>query len=167
MRKSAMTANDLSLLALGAALWVAPLAEAQVYKWVDERGVVNYSTTPPANRPSTKVDEDSGRVSTIRAPDQSRTQETQRERALQQRVDELERDAASRQSPPQQDIAAQRQSREDCLAQRRIDCDDPSRGLYESERWYPYGVNRPPRPLPSRPGADGTPGPVAPRPMPR
>ena len=163
-----MTANGLAFIALGAALWVAPFAEAQVYKWVDEQGVVNYSTTPPANRPSTKVDEDSGRVSTIKPPDTSRTQETPRERALQQRVDELERDAArSRQTPSQQDIAAQQQSREDCLAQRRVDCDDPSRGLYDSERWYPYGVNRPaPRPLPSRPGS-GSPGPVAPGPMPR
>ena len=25
----------------------APLAQAQTYKWVDERGVVNYSNTPP------------------------------------------------------------------------------------------------------------------------
>lgn len=167
MRKTPMAANGLSVLALGAALWVAPFAEAQVYKWVDERGVVNYSTTPPANRPSTKVDEDSGRVSTIKAPDQPRPQDTQRERALQQRVDELEREAAkSRETPPQQDLTAQRQSREDCLAQRRIDCDDPSRGLYESERWYPYGVNPPVRPLP-RPGAGTPPGPAAPRPMPR
>ena len=26
---------------------LAPLAHAQTYKWVDERGVVNYSNTPP------------------------------------------------------------------------------------------------------------------------
>jgi hypothetical protein len=28
-------------------LLLAPLAQAQTYKWVDERGVVNYSNTPP------------------------------------------------------------------------------------------------------------------------
>lgn len=28
-------------------LVLAPLAQAQTYKWVDERGVVNYSNTPP------------------------------------------------------------------------------------------------------------------------
>ena len=33
-----------ALLVLAAA---APLAHAQTYKWVDERGVVNYSNTPP------------------------------------------------------------------------------------------------------------------------
>ena len=33
------------LLAL--ALLLAPAANAETYKWVDERGVVNYSNTPP------------------------------------------------------------------------------------------------------------------------
>ena len=33
-----------ALLVLAAA---APLAQAQTYKWVDERGVINYSNTPP------------------------------------------------------------------------------------------------------------------------
>ena len=31
------------------ALLVAPLAQAETYKWVDEKGVVNYSNTPPPN----------------------------------------------------------------------------------------------------------------------
>jgi len=30
-----------------AALLIAPLAQAETYKWVDEKGVVNYSNTPP------------------------------------------------------------------------------------------------------------------------
>jgi len=30
-------------------LAAAPLAQAETYKWVDERGVVNYSNTPPAS----------------------------------------------------------------------------------------------------------------------
>ena len=34
-------------LALVVVLLAAPLAHAQTYKWVDERGVVNYSNTPP------------------------------------------------------------------------------------------------------------------------
>ncbi len=32
---------------LALTLLVAPLAHAETYKWVDERGVVNYSNTPP------------------------------------------------------------------------------------------------------------------------
>lgn len=35
-----------ALLAL--LLAAAPLAQAETYKWVDERGVVNYSNAPPA-----------------------------------------------------------------------------------------------------------------------
>jgi hypothetical protein len=35
------------LLAL--ALVLTPVAHAQTYKWVDERGVVNYSNTPPSS----------------------------------------------------------------------------------------------------------------------
>lgn len=31
------------------ALVLTPLAHAQTYKWVDERGVVNYSNTPPTS----------------------------------------------------------------------------------------------------------------------
>jgi len=34
-------------LALVVVALAAPLAHAQTYKWVDERGVVNYSNTPP------------------------------------------------------------------------------------------------------------------------
>ncbi len=48
------------LVALGAAfLASAPLA-AQTYKWVDERGVINYGEKPPANRPAQPVDTQPG-----------------------------------------------------------------------------------------------------------
>ena len=32
------------------------VSAATVYKWVDEKGVVNYTTTPPANRKAAEVD---------------------------------------------------------------------------------------------------------------
>lgn len=38
-----------SLLALAALGPLAPTASANLYRWVDERGVVNYGDTPPAN----------------------------------------------------------------------------------------------------------------------
>jgi len=44
LKLSTMVRFALLLLALA-----APLAQAQTYKWVDERGVVNYSNTPPPN----------------------------------------------------------------------------------------------------------------------
>jgi len=40
---------------LGLLVAAAPLAHAETYKWVDERGVVNYSNTPPATGATPKV----------------------------------------------------------------------------------------------------------------
>jgi hypothetical protein len=37
----------MALRLLAALLALAPAAQAETYKWVDERGVVNYSNTPP------------------------------------------------------------------------------------------------------------------------
>jgi len=40
---------------IGLLVAAAPLAHAETYKWVDERGVVNYSNTPPATGTTPKV----------------------------------------------------------------------------------------------------------------
>ena len=53
------------------ALLVAPLAQAETYKWVDEKGVVNYSNTPPPNAANAATVPD--RISNY-APDPSITQ---------------------------------------------------------------------------------------------
>lgn len=101
MRKLSMANAAIPSVALAAALVFGPFAEAQVYKWVDDKGVVNYSSTPPEKRKSTKLDEDSGRVSTVQSPlaDRARAAESDRERALQQRAERLEQEAA-RNRPP-------------------------------------------------------------------
>lgn len=152
-----MTADILKpgLVFLAAVLALAPAAQADVYKWVDEKGVVNYSNSPPEKRKSVKLDEENGRVSTIQSDYARDDATTQRERALQQRVARLEQEAAlSRQTAAQQEAAAQegyRQWREQCFAQRRVDCDDPYAGAYDPGYVYPYPSYRPVRPLPSRP----------------
>jgi Domain of unknown function (DUF4124) len=51
------------ILVLAAA---APLARAEIYKWVDENGVTNYSNTPPATRKATtRVQAVEDRISVI------------------------------------------------------------------------------------------------------
>src|SRR5690348_18024962 len=50
----------LALLLLATA---APLAQAQTYKWVDEKGVVNYSNTPPPSA-AKKIQPVADRIST-------------------------------------------------------------------------------------------------------
>lgn len=155
MRNSPMTIRRARLVALGIVLAAPVVALAQVYKWTDDKGVVNYSSSPPDNRKSQKLDEDKGRVSTIEAQDFSKSDAARREQALKDRVDKLEQDAQrNRQSAAAQDFAAaeaQRQWRERCITERRTDCDDPYAG-YDSGYYTPYGVRPGVRPLPQRPG---------------
>ncbi|MGH8703757.1 MAG: DUF4124 domain-containing protein [Burkholderiales bacterium] len=143
-----------------AAVLAAP-AGAELYKWVDEKGVTNYGSTPPANaRNIQKMDESSPRVSTVPGLKPEEIQAGEK-RALEQKVDQLERDLEAQRratADAQARAATDAQWRERCLADRRIDCDDPSRGQpdYDPGVVYPY---YPPRPVPPRPRP--------PRPMPR
>src|SRR5262245_8762380 len=153
MRNVLMASRTLQLLV--AALVAAPAAYAQVYKWTDDKGVVNYSSTPPDNRKSQKLDEDKGRVSTIEAQDLSKAEAASRERALRNRVDRLEQEAErNRQTAAAQDVAnaeAFRQWRERCISERRTDCDNPNPTYYDPGYYQPWvrpGVG----PVPQRPG---------------
>jgi len=70
----------------------APLAaEAELYRWVDDRGVVNYSNIAPKGVAKVTQLEADSRVSTIPAPPQPDLQR-QRERWLEARVERLERE---------------------------------------------------------------------------
>ena len=142
---------------LASAVLLVGVAHAQVYKWVDDKGVVNYSSTPPPKgKGVVKLDEDNSRVTTIPAPEVRRDDPAAAaDPALRRRVDQLEREAAAqRQSAGQQEAAsaeAYRRWVEQCRAERRVDCDDPSRGAYVDPRYdyaYPPGYARP-RPLPA------------------
>jgi hypothetical protein len=150
-----MTLRRARVIALGITLALPLAAPAQVYKWTDDKGVVNYSSTPPDNRKSQKLDEDKGRVSTIEAQDLSKAEAASRERALRNRVDRLEQDAErNRQTAAAQDVAnaeAFRQWRERCISERRTDCDNPNPTYYDPGYYQPWvrpGVG----PVPQRPG---------------
>src|SRR5215467_4174546 len=150
----------LQLALVAVALALTQCAYAQVYKWVDDKGVVNYSSTPPEKRKSTKLDEENGRLSVVESSGYARTVPSSRERALQDRVDRLEQEAArNQQTAAQQEALAQQASlqwREACIAQRRVDCDDPQGALNEPGYFYPpYPVVGAGQPLSSRP-APGT-----------
>lgn len=148
-----MNATRFTLLFAGLA--AVTVAHAQVYKWVDEKGVVNYSSTPPPKgKGAVTLDESKGRVTTIPAPVRS---DPAADPALRQRVDTLEREAAAqRQAALQQEAAAAEANRrwvEQCRAERRVDCDDPSRGGFAYGYDYAYPpVVRPPLGAPGRPG---------------
>ena len=79
-------------LALLAAAALPLAAPAATYRWVDDNGRVNYGDAPPpAARQVRQLDEAAGRVSTIEAVPAEQLQR-ERERALQARVDRLERE---------------------------------------------------------------------------
>ncbi len=136
-------------------------ALAQVYKWVDDRGVVNYSSQPPADRKSARLDPNSVSVSTY-APDEKLTRTVQaipsvNERALAGRIASLERKLEAERYSRQVLADAQARSMEgrfeQCLRDRRVDCDYAGLDYYA-----PYGptvvIFRPhlrPRPIATRP----------------
>ena len=145
-------------------------AGAELFKWTDETGTTNYGARPPANaRNLQKLDDAKSRVSTVPGPKPEKIQAGQ-DRAPQQKADGVERDLAAQRresANAQSGIAADPQWRERCLQDRRVDCDDPSRGTFDyglEPTGYPYYPVRPVQPIapPVQPGP-----PVLPRPTPR
>src|SRR5262245_43483113 len=96
MRLPALTSLLITVLALLGA--TAPASAAQLYKWVDERGVTNYSNQPPADpKAAGKVAPVEGNLS-VYSPDPALLQAvaanregSKSDRRLADRVDYLER----------------------------------------------------------------------------
>ncbi len=81
----------LGLLLLGTL--VAAPAWSEVYKWVDENGVVNYSNQPPSNRKAEELDLNSVTVSVIetdKIDQRAAVAATSEVSTLRQKVDQLE-----------------------------------------------------------------------------
>jgi len=136
MRRVILSSAFASVLSLAAAPVVA-----QVYKWVDEKGVVNYSNEAPASVKATQLDPKSSRLSIIG------TDEVQKQRmllastnesALSRKIDRLEQKLdAERYARSVSDAQAQASADswyEQCLRDRRVDCDYAGMDPY-----YGYG----------------------------
>jgi len=129
-----------------AAIFLAAPALAQVYKWVDERGVVNYSNEAPTNRNSTLLDPKSVRVSTYATDDAPKRAATApastSESVLSEKIDRLERKLDAERyarglSDVQMQTAANAQY-ERCVRDRRVDCDYLGADPYYDTAYYPY-----------------------------
>ncbi len=77
-----------------AALFALPAA-AETYKWVDERGVINYSNTPPASVKAAKPLPAAERVSIIQSDEATKAASAQRGPSYYEQ--QLEREWAQRQ----------------------------------------------------------------------
>jgi len=144
---------------LGAAF---PAVAGTVYKWIDRRGVVNYSTAPPPEAQRLTVVDTTPAVATAGGAndEDARAWREQRARDLARDKRELEamrqkrefEQARQDQYRHQLALAGQaystederrRLAREQCLRERRVDCDSPSTQAYSP--YYPTIVARPAR----------------------
>lgn len=139
----------LSLLLAGFGV-VAAAPAATVYKWVDEKGVVNYTTTPPDKRKSATVDTApavEGKALPLDYNEARYWRERSQREALRELREERQRGEteALRQARLRQEMAAaDAQARqksfaqlvqEQCRSERRVDCEN---GGYAASMAYAY-----------------------------
>lgn len=138
MRRIILTSALVSVLSFPG----APVL-AQVYKWIDEKGVVNYSSEAPADRKVTQLDPKAARVSIIGTDDSAKRTATGpgsiNERVLSEKIDRLERKLdQERYARSVSDAQAQTAADswyQQCLRDRRVDCDYAGMDPY----YYGYG----------------------------
>src|SRR6187551_1207977 len=115
------------------ALLAAPPVAAQLYKWVDENGVTNYSNQPPANPKAAKNLRPVEDRLSVYSPDEGLTQaiddarqKSQQRQSQRARIDNLETQLQDeRRAREQATAAAARETQlayEKCVADRRVDC---------------------------------------------
>lgn len=166
MARSAFRASAPALWILVAVLASAP-AVAEIYKWVDDKGVVNYSEHPPPAGKARVVAADHVPLTIYAAPPPARPA-APREAVLDARIDALERQLARERQERESSaaFAAEREAQrlERCRRERRVDCADdpldlgyPTVVIHQRPGW-PH--HRPPlRPHPVKPPQEPEPRP--------
>ena len=103
----------------------SPGAYAEIYKWVDQKGVTNYSSTPPATGTARTLDPEAAMVSVYQAPppqDAARLDAMMRRRVA-VLENQLQAERWAQQAYYQSDEDLYRLAYEQCLKERRVDCD--------------------------------------------
>lgn len=167
MARSVLRASVAALPIVLVAFLMPPPAGAEIYKWIDDTGVVNYSEHPPAGGKVRVVAPDQAPVTVYPAPAPGKGVPS-REAALDARVGELERQLARERQERERSaaLAAERETEriERCRIERRVDCaEDPLDLGYPTvvihrRPWWQH--QRPPlRPHPSKPPREPEPRP--------
>ena len=125
---------------LVAALLATP-ATAELYKWVDEKGVVNYSSTPPPGRPAKELPQDGSGLSVVPAPPPPppaapRTHSDERVEKLEET---LQRERAARQAQEQAAEDSLRAAIAQCEQNRGVDCEENPYQYADGGYGYGYG----------------------------
>lgn len=146
---------------LASVLLASTPASAQpssIYKWKDDKGVVHYSNSPPPEgTKATVLDESKSKISVVPATKAPKSPAAATDRQLQNRVQRLERELEderrSQAAASQTQSEAYQRWREECLKQRRLDCDDPTAAAAPIYGYPGPPVVRPPGSRPPRPGS--------------
>lgn len=140
MDKSMRFSDLKALLMVGVcATFAAAPAWAQIYKWVDDRGVVNYSSQPPADRKAKELDTSAITVSVYESEKPGHRAAAARSEvaSLSDKIDrlelQLEAERQARQYAASADARASQAAYDQCVAQRGVDCS----GIYNG--FYSYG----------------------------
>lgn len=126
-------------------------SNAEIYKWVDDNGVTHYAGTPPATGKARKLDPATLTVSVYQAP--PKDEQARKLAALQsQRIARLEQQLQAERLARLSQQASHRSdaelAREQCLKERRVDCDSGRDGVPASPTFFTvaaptYAIARP------------------------
>jgi hypothetical protein len=127
MRRPTVRRPSVALVVVG---WVVAMAWssgsiAEIYKWVDQKGVTNYSATPPATGKARALDPAAATVSVYQATapqDAARLDALMRQKVA-MLEDQLRAARQTQQASYQTDSDRHRLTYEQCLRERRVDCD--------------------------------------------
>ncbi len=147
-----MSASLLRFL-LASALAMPLLAHAQIYKWTDAKGAVNYGAKPPRNAVNVTTLEAESRLSIIPTaiPRQPPRPSQSADEMWQARAAQLERTAVPSVYDRPMFVAVPDPAawRERCFAELRVDCDRPTAATYDyipgfqpSDLGSPFGRGR-------------------------
>ena len=140
-----MLARPISLASLIAACALAlpwsSGAVAEVYKWVDEKGVTNYAGAPPATGRARSIDLSSASVSVYEAPPPqpaARALDAAVRARMERLENELLAERRARQASTQAESDRRQLAYEQCLRDRRVDCDLVRDGLPATDYFTPH-----------------------------
>lgn len=140
-------------------------AQAEIYKWVDEKGVVNYGTTPPPGKSAKQLPADAPGVTVV--PGSPAPPPPAQKSATDERVERLEKaleaEKASRAEQERREDEKLKAAIAQCEANRGVDCEQdpyqtlndgygvPGRVIVRPRPVYPPHAHKPPPPPPPKP----------------
>jgi hypothetical protein len=147
---SALVASTLLVSEYGSA------QQSTIYKWKDDKGIVHYSNSPPPEgTKATVLDESKSKVSVVPAiqapPDSAAGTDKQLKNRVQRLERELEDERRGQSAASQAQAESYQRWREECLKQRRLDCDDPTAAAAPIYGYPAPPVVRPPGARPPKP----------------